>query len=284
LLPTALPALAFAVFVAVLVAATAAWIVGPPLWQRWRRARIAATPFPPAWRRVLRERWPLYARLPPPLQRQVQRQVRWLLAEVPIVGCAGLVVTDTMRVLIAAQAALLWLNRGGRGFPALREVLVYPGAFVVDRVEPGGAGLAHEGPRVLSGESWQRGQVVLSWADVAGGAADAGDGRNVVIHEFAHQLDQAHGSANGAPWLGRGAERYARWSAVLGQAYAELRERLATGQADAVLDPYAATDPAEFFAVASEHFFEQPHALAAAHPALYAELVQCYRADPRAWW
>jgi hypothetical protein len=121
----------------------------------------------------------------------------------------------------------------------------------------------------------------LSWDDVVAGAADPDDGRNVVIHEFAHQLDQERGRANGAPWLGR-RERYARWAAVMNDEYHALQWRLAHGE-PVLIDPYAATDPAEFFAVVSEHFFEQPGALAAGHPALYQELVHCYRTDPLAW-
>jgi Mlc titration factor MtfA (ptsG expression regulator) len=123
--------------------------------------------------------------------------------------------------------------------------------------------------------------VVLSWPDVLEGAAAPDDGRNVVIHEFAHQLDQEKGHANGAPDL-VDAQRYPRWSRVLGQEYGLLQERLANQEAT-LLDPYAATDPAEFFAVTSEVFFEQPHQLAAQHPELYGELSRYYRIDPRSW-
>ncbi len=186
-----------------------------------------------------------------------------------------------MRVLIAAQAGLLLLNRRKGGFDRLRQVLVYPGAFVVQRSQADDAGLAFESRRTLAGESWQQGQVVLSWTDVLAGAADPGAGRNVVIHEFAHQLDQESGHANGAPWLGR-RERYARWSHVLGDEFAALRRRLQSG-APGLIDAYAAEDPAEFFAVVSEHFFEQPAALASAHPALYAEFAGYYRVNPLSW-
>jgi Mlc titration factor MtfA (ptsG expression regulator) len=186
-----------------------------------------------------------------------------------------------MRVLVAAQAALLLLNRQAGYFRGLRQVLIYPGAFVVDRVTPDAAGLAHESRRVLAGESWQQGQVLLSWDDVLAGAADPADGHNVVIHEFAHQLDSESGRANGAPWLGR-RERYARWAAVLGAEYARLQQRLAAGE-PGLIDAYAATDPAEFFAVASELFFEQPAEMAAEHPALYGELARYYNADPMHW-
>ena len=268
-------------FFAFLVLVIAAWLWGPPLAAALRRERIRRQPFPPAWREILRRRMPAFARLPADLQLQLKKHAQVLLAEKPFIGCAGLVVTDEMRVLIAAQAALLLLNRRADYFGNLRQILVYPGAFVVERSNADGSGLTHETRRALAGESWQQGQVLLSWDDVLAGAADPCDGHNVVIHEFAHQLDQERGRANGAPWLGR-RERYARWAAVLGAEFNALQQRLARGETG-VIDAYAGTDPAEFFAVVSEHFFEQPMALAAAHPALYGELVHCYRTDPLSW-
>ncbi len=268
-------------FLVALAGAAAAWLVGPPLVQALRRNRVRRQPFPPAWRDVLRRRMPAFARLPADLQLQLKKHVQVLLAEKPFIGCAGLVVTTEMRVLIAAQAALLLLNRRADYFANLRQILVYPGAFVVNRSTPGGSGLTHDTRRALAGESWQQGQVLLSWDDVVAGAADPGDGHNVVIHEFAHQLDQERGRANGAPWLGR-RDGYAIWAEVLGAEFRALQQRLAHSE-PGVIDAYAATDPAEFFAVVSEHFFEQPALLAAAHPALYGQLVQCYRTDPQSW-
>ncbi|MDP1899532.1 MAG: zinc-dependent peptidase [Rubrivivax sp.] len=268
-------------FFACLAAAVAAWLWGPAFMAARRRRRVLGRPFPQAWREILGRRMPAFARLPADLQLQVKRHVQVLIAEKPFIGCAGLVVTDEMRVLIAAQAALLLLNRPAGYFAELRQVLVYPDAFVVDRSHSDGGGITHESRRALTGESWQQGQVLLSWDDVRAGAADPDDGRNVVIHEFAHQLDQERGRANGAPWLGR-RERYERWATVLGAEFDALRSRLARGETG-VIDAYGATDPAEFFAVVSEHFFEQPGALAEAHPALYRELAQCYRADPLSW-
>jgi hypothetical protein len=268
-------------FFTLLASSVAAWLWGPPVWASLRRDRIRRRPFPARWREILRRRMPAYARLPPDVQKQIRQQAQVLLAEKSFIGCAGLVVDDEVRVLIAAQAALLLLNRGAGYFPNVRQVLVYPGAFVVERPFGDAAGLVHDTRRALAGESWQQGQVLLSWEDVLAGAADPGDGRNVVIHEFAHQLDQERGRANGAPWLGR-RERYPRWAAVLGAEYERLQQRLARGE-PGLLDPYAATDPAEFFAVVSEHFFEQAAELAAGHPELYAELARCYRVDPRLW-
>lgn len=283
------PSLLGWLFLAGLALVVLGWLAGPVLWRGWRRARVRSQPFPADWRGILRRRMPAFARLPADVQAQVRRQAQVLLAEVPFIGCAGLQVTDEMRVLVAAQAALLRLHpRGaafGPGFGGLRQVLLYPGAFVVNRVQQGPAGLAQDTRQVLAGESWQQGQVVLSWATVLAGAADPHDGHNVVIHEFAHQLDQATGAANGAPWLGGGrrhAARRARWAAVMGSAFAQLQQRLAAGE-PGLIDPYGATDPAEFFAVTSELFFERPAELAAQHPAVYAELSQLYHAHPLQW-
>jgi Mlc titration factor MtfA (ptsG expression regulator) len=258
-----------------------AGIAGEPAWRAWRRQRIAARPFPSAWRSVLMRRMPLYRRLPPPLQAQLRRHVTVFLAEKPFIGCQGQRITDEVRVLVAAQAALLQLNRRGDHFANLRQVLVYPGAFLVQRLHIGPGGVLQDSRHALSGESWSQGQVILSWDDVLEGAADPGDGRNVVLHEFAHQLDQATGSANGAPALPGRAAR-GRWKQVFQAAYDDLLRRHAAGE-PTVINPYGSTDAAEFFAVATESFFEQPHALAADSPALYAELARYYHVDPRNW-
>ena len=270
-----------ALLLAALLLAATAWLWGLPLVRELRRARVRRQPFPPAWRELLRRRMPYYAALPPDLQLQLKKLTQVFIAEKPFIGCAGLEVTQEMRVLIAAQASLLQLNRRAGGYPNLRQVLVYPGPFAVDRAQPAGNGLVHEGRQVMAGESWQQGQVVLSWDDVLAGAADPADGHNVAIHEFAHQLDAERGTTNGAPFLGR-REAYARWADVLSAAYARLREKTWRGETG-VIDAYGATDAAEFFAVASEVFFERPHQLAAEEPALYRELAGCYRVDPLSW-
>ncbi len=268
-------------FIAGLVLCVAGWLWGPPLWTAQRRWRVRRRPFPPAWRALLRERMPYFAQLPADLQLQLKKHVQVFVAEKPFIGCAGLAVTTEMRVLIAAQACLLLLNRRAGGFGGLRQVLVYPGAFVVNRVQSQAAGLVSEGRQVLLGESWQQGQVILSWPDVLAGAADPADGHNVVIHEFAHQLDQHNGAANGAPFLGR-RDAYAGWAATLGAAFTRLQQAVARGE-PAALDAYGASDPAEFFAVASEAFFEQPQALRAAEPALFDALAGYYRVNPLSW-
>jgi MtfA peptidase len=262
-----------------------AWLAGPAWWRGRQRQRVRQQPFPASWRQVLRARWPAFAQLPTDIQLQLKKHAQVLLAEKPFIGCAGLSVTDEMRVLVAMQAALLLLHRPAAYFASLREVLIYPGAFMVDRTVPDATGLAHSQRRAVVGESWQSGRVILSWADVLAGAANPSDGHNVVIHEFAHQLDQETGTANGAPWLGAGAKPYARWAQVMGAEFAALRQRLSNADpaVPELFDAYAATDEAEFFAVSSELFFEKPFALSLKHPTLFAELAAYYRSDPRLW-
>jgi|SRR5882672_9933799 len=269
------------VFFAVLLLAVPSWLLGPLFLRELRRARIQRRPFPESWRLVLRRRMPLFRRLPADLQLQLKKHIQVLLAEKPFIGCAGLIVTDEMRVLIAAQAALLLLNRRAGYFRNLRQILVYPGIFVAERSTTDPSGVTREARRVLAGESWQQGQVILAWDAVLEGAATPDDGRNVVIHEFAHQLDQATGVANGAPFLGR-RDRYARWAAVLSAEFQQLRDRVARGE-DGLIDAYGASDPAEFFAVVSEVFFERSPELAAEYPALHREFVAYYSLDPRHW-
>lgn len=259
---------------------TGAGLAGPTLVRLWRRQRIARRAFPAAWRNIVRRRVPLVRELPAAQQLRLKKHIQVLLAEVPFIGCAGLVVSEEMRVTIAAQAAFLLLGRGG-SFSNLREVLVYPGHFVVPHSEAGAGGVVHESRNVLAGQSWQRGQVIVAWEAARDGAADPHDGANVVIHEFAHQLDQDTGAANGAPYVGRGGLQQA-WAKVMNQEFHALQTRLARAE-PGLIDPYAATDPAEFFAVASELFFEKPGALATERPALYEQLSRCYRLDPLTW-
>ena len=144
-------------------------------------------------------------------------------------------------------------------------------------MQPLGAGLQRDQRQVLSGESWQQGQVILSWPDVLAGAADASDGENLVLHEFAHQIDQDSGVADGRPWRASRTERQ-RWDAVMGEAFNRLQ-----WQPSALLGSYAATSPAEFLAVATERFFERPQALADEWPDVYQQLAALYRVHPLVW-
>jgi Mlc titration factor MtfA (ptsG expression regulator) len=268
-------------FVALVALLALGWILAPPYLVELRRKRVRARPFPAAWREILDRRVPYVHRLPRDLQDQLEQHIQVFIAEKQFAGCDGQEISDEVRVTIAAQACLLVLNRKTDYFPNLRQVLVYPGAFVIERLRAEPSGVLQEQRQVLSGESWTHGQVVLSWEDALEGAAIVDDGRNVVIHEFAHQLDQQKGYANGAPWLGS-RHNYPRWSQVMSWEFARLQEQAATQQ-PALFSYYGASNPAEFFAVVSEVFFEQPQAMAAMHPELYRELRSLYRVDPSAW-
>lgn len=265
----------------VLVAATllgVAALVAQPWWAERGRARLGSRPFPAAWRGILRRRVPIVARLPLELQLQLKRLVQVFIAEKAFIGCQGQRITDEIRVTIAAQACLLLLGQARADcYPRLRQVLVYPGSFVADRERPLGAGVVQAQRQTMSGESWASGQVVLSWQDVVAGAADPDDGRNVTLHEFAHQIDQDSGIADGRPWRADPATRR-RWAKVMGEALERLRR-----EPSMLIDAYGASDPAEFFAVVTEVFFERPNELAAEAPEVYDELVALYRVDPTRW-
>jgi Mlc titration factor MtfA (ptsG expression regulator) len=282
-IPGGVPHLATMAFALVVCAASLVilWLAAEPWLAARRRQRVRAQPFPAAWREILERRVPYVQRLPARLRAQLEDHVKVFIAGKQFFGCDGMHIDDEVRVTIAAQACLLLLERRGDVFPNLGQVLVYPSAFMVERVRAEPSGVLQEQRHALSGESWTHGQVVLSWEDVLEGAAHPDDGRNVVIHEFAHQLDQVKGYANGAPWLGK-RERYARWSRVMNDAFLALRAQAGSGL-PSLLSAYGATSPAEFFAVASEVFFEQPAALATLHPELYAELSSLYRIDPVRW-
>jgi Mlc titration factor MtfA (ptsG expression regulator) len=273
-------------FYVVCVAALAlvAALAGYPQWLAWRRRRIQKTAFSARWRRLLRRRVPLVRRLPVPLQLQLKKHMQVFIAEKSFIGCAGLKVTEEMRVVVAAQACLLLLNRSTDYFHNVRQILLYPGAFAVNRATTDGFGVLQENRLALAGESWSQGQIILSWQDALQGAADPADGRNVVIHEFAHQLDQENGAARGAPPPAAGDTQHnaRRWARVFRAAFAHLQSQVNAGE-QGFLSHYGAQDPAEFFAVVSEAFFEQGSALEQHYPALYAELQGYYKVDPASW-
>ena len=193
-------------------------------------------------------------------------------------GAGDLVVNDSMRILIAAQACLLILELDLSYFDGWHEIIVYPDAFVVQRETLDPAGLVHEARQALGGEAWSRGPVILSWADARPGAHQSGDGANVILHEFAHKLDMLNGSANGMPPLHHDMHRET-WTSIFQQAYDDLQGKLASHQHVAI-NPYAAENPAEFFAVTTELFFDNPQRLLHTYPDLYTQLRLFYRQDP----
>jgi len=237
--------------------------------SRWRERKLRLQPFPVEWEPALERGVPVYQSLPEDQQQRLRELVQVFVARKEFYGCAGLTVTDEMRVVIAAQACLLLLNNHKRVYPKLRSILVYPSAFRVDRADHRDDGTVASGGRDLAGESWSNGKVILSWDDVTRGVSDFSDGNNVVLHEFAHQLDSESGSTNGAPNLRRNS--YRTWSTVFSSHFDNLRHRAMRRRAT-VMDTYGTTNPAEFFGVATETFFEKPSELARRRPDLYEEL------------
>jgi Mlc titration factor MtfA (ptsG expression regulator) len=243
---------------------------------RWRRApRLSGDPIPRSWYEVI-ERLPIARRLTVPEREKLLRLVQVFLREKHVEGCDGLEITEEMRVTIAAQACLLLLHLDAGCYPGLRTVLVYPGTYKPRTPSWFKYDLGSTGARL--GESWRHGVVVLSWDAVDAGAANNVDGQNVTLHEFAHQLDQQDGVADGIPLLAT-PSALRHWAAVIGRHYDDLVADAEHGRRS-VLDHYGAKNKAEFFAVATETFFEQPLQLQTEHPELYDELRQFYGQDP----
>ena len=240
--------------------------------KRAKRLKIFSLETPKKWVKYIEDNVAIYHFLPLELQQELLGHVNVFLSEKYFSGHAGIEVTDEMRVTIAAQACLLLLNRKTDYFPHLKTILIYPAGFKNPNHE--------DKPGHHLGESWVRGPVVLSWADTVYGGKNAKDGRNVVIHEFAHQLDQMDGAGDGRPWIDSAHLKI--WGKVMSKELkslmikAKLRNR-------SFFNYYGATNPAEFFAVISEHFYEQPNTFKRKHPDLYQLLVNFYKVDPGSW-
>lgn len=277
------------IIILVLFAGALLVIAGLIFYPRWRTGQINRREFPAAWEDIVRRRLPFYGRMPTELKLALQNRIKHFVADKRFEGCAGQQIDDDVRVSIAAQASLLVLNRPSDAYDELRTILVYPSEFTVRHEHPDQSGLVSHQAHVLAGESWNNGRIILSWDSVERGAADFSDGFNVVLHEFAHQLDHQSGATNGAPLLGS-RSAYQQWSSVFSAEFENL-QRLAMAQdlasyearAQEVLDFYGATEPAEFFAVATETFFEKPVQLEQRHPQLFDQLQRYYGVDPRQW-
>lgn len=249
-------------------------------WRAWRQHRIRRRPFPSAWTATLRRDFPRYGRLAPDDRARLDQLIQIFLAEKRFEGAGGLKIVEEIKIVIAAQACLLLLHRACPLFPGLHSVIVYPGDYVARHRARDEIGVVREGLQVRQGETAARGAVVVSWAAARLGAAGPNDSRNVVLHEFAHLLDAERGGFDGAPRLAPADAE--SWSRVLACEYRVLSAQVDAGLGTP-LDPYAASSPAEFFAVATERFFQDPSGLSRDLPVLFAELSRFYRQDPRLW-
>ncbi len=261
--------------------ATAAWLTLEPSIIRRRRKALMNGRSPAIWHDWIATHVPAFTSLPPGIRERVLGLTRIFVREKRFVGCNGLIVTDEMRVVIAFQASLLVVNRPGiplvNLYDELKAILLYPAAFIVEETRHHGHGLVTTGRRALSGQAWEARRMILSWDDIE----HPNEASNVVLHEFAHYLDMENDAMDGAPAL-QNAPAYARWSQAFWEEYHRLHLDLQAGR-PTLLDPYAATEPAEFFAVVTELFFERPGQLLAQHPGLYEQLKGYYKLDPAVW-
>ncbi|MCB1231015.1 MAG: zinc-dependent peptidase [Verrucomicrobiae bacterium] len=274
----------------ILIALVGTLLLAFAVWKT-RRVRVETglvlevDTFSPEWDDLLERRFAVYRHLPDELRDRLRDRVRAFVNEKQFEACGGLeTITEEMRVLVAAQAALLLVGRPkDRLYPRLHSVLMYPGAFRDRGKRVFGPDDDDDHERdIRLGESWNTGSVILAWDSVQRGAARDDDGMNVVLHEFAHQLDQADGSADGVPALGDD-EAYFDWEKIMKREYETLVGEAEDPRADPLLDPYGATNPAEFFAVATETFFELSEDLRDEHPELFRELRDYYGVDPTEW-
>jgi Mlc titration factor MtfA (ptsG expression regulator) len=249
-------------------------------WFEHRRIRYALRhhPIPRAvWESLMREA-DIFGGLSAVERAHLRVLTTMFLHRKDINGVQGLTVSPGMAVVVAAQACLLILKLGLDYYDGWVEVVIYPGAFRVVRDSTDAIGLVSRQDRILSGESWSRGPLILSWDDVAADLTASDPGHNVVVHEFAHKLDMQDGSANGMPPLHPGMVRQ-QWTTAFSDAFARLQQQLELHHRPDI-NAYGATAPAEFFAVASEYFFADPHTLRHLSPTVYDQLVLFYRQDP----
>lgn len=250
------------------------------IWQRlkqWRRRRLLQRhAIPDAEWSATVAALPLLRCLEAEELQRLRDLSTLFLYEKDVSGAVGYTLRQDVRLKIAAQACLPILNLGLKYYAGWVSIIVYPNEFIPEREYMDESGVVHVTRDVMVGESWERGPVILSAEDAE--RSGSVDGVNVVIHEFAHKLDMLNGRADGFPPLHAGMSNTA-WSQALGSAYEDFCRRVDAGE-ETVIDPYAAENPAEFFAVLSEVFFELPQVLLQAYPAVYRQLVAFYRQDP----
>lgn len=249
-------------------------------WRDRRRKQLAAEPFPPEWLQIVRRNCRHFAGLTPVEQSRVLRDIRWFLAEKDIQTAVGLTLTDEMRVTIAAHAALIGLGFPEPPFDRLISIIVRSESYVMKTSRNYGGGLEIVSDEARIGEAWKNGPVVLSWDDIQQQCRDEPDGRNVILHEFAHLLDMLNVQVDGVPLM-KNQQQYLTWKEVTEAEYHRLVQETERGR-ETLIDSYGATSLIEFFAVVSEYFFEEGSELKEWHPKLYEIFCEFYGQDPAA--
>ncbi len=272
--------LALSLLIFCIPAAIGLYLLLKPAFVRRRRRRLLGQSVAPEALDILKRNVGLYSKLPEELREQLHGHINVFLDEKSFLGLDGQQVDTEVAVTIAGTACLLLLNRDVTYFPGFESILVYPSVYEADHVEHDGDVLTEKRHR-RAGESWHRGPIVLAWSSVRHGAANAGDGYNVVLHEFAHKLDEENNGTNGQPVL-HVAGHYQEWASVLGNEYEAFADRVARRK-NKVMDEYGLTSPAEFFAVATESFFEKGWNMQRRLPDLYDQLQKFYAVDPASW-
>lgn len=257
-------------------------IVMAPLFTRYRRHHLKQQPFPLEWQNIIENALPFYDdALSANDRSQLQGHIQVFLAEKQFIGCNELNVTIEMKLVIAAVSCLLLMNRQTRYFSQLKSILVYPSHYTTQQTRWVSPYVVEETKVARLGESWTRGQVVLSWAQIIWDMNHWHDGHNIILHEFAHQLDAEDHTAAGVPVLPSQAA-YDQWAQVMKMAYEQLCETVQQGR-QSVIDSYGATNPAEFFSVVTETFFERPQLLRHHYSDVYTLLQYYYQLDPDGW-
>lgn len=252
-----------------------------PIFQYFRRKWILRRPFPEQWRGILHTRVPVWPRLPEKQKENLEKLITLFLDDKIFEGCGGLRVTEEHRIVIAAYACLLLLGEEGGIYPDLKVILLYPDDYIAPVHDEGEGGIVTEGSESRKGESWNLGNIVLSWADIERNLYRQPDGNNLILHEFAHPFDDRYGLTSG---IGEDGTVHTpnEWNNTLAHAYLSLQRSVARGRTT-VLDPYGAEQPAELFAVAVEAFVERPQRLKREAPALYNMLQAFFQIDPAGW-
>lgn len=251
-------------------------------WRARRRRRVLSDPFPEEWRRTLDRDVRLWLAVPEADRGKLEDDIRVFVAERSWEPCGGLRLTGSMKAVIAAQACLLTLGRSVDAFDHVRSILVYPETFRAPDVWEDEAGVVTEELDAREGEAWQWGTVVLSWRELLRDSRSLG-GRNLVLHELAHQLDLLDVLSTSVATTREQSELRSTWRETFLDAFEEFTSLVDAGRRVKVLDAYGAEDEAEFFAVATESFFERGALLKTHHPGLYDLLATWYRQDPASW-
>ena len=269
------------------------WLLSK-LVKRYRHNKLFQKPLTSDWIEILQTNVALYSALPDELQAELQGHIQLFLNEKDFIG-QEIQITDEIKLTIAGNACILLLqdsNKVGkhktgrnklkntRNFADFTTIIVYPDTYIAKQTTQDGL-VEHQNFSTRAGESWMRGPIVLSWKDTLRGSSFPRDGHNVVLHEFAHKLDEKNNIMDGLPVL-KEKSQYAEWTSVFREEYKALKKRAKRGK-NKVLDEYGTTSPPEFFAVVTESFFEKPRRMKKKLPNLYQQLKTYYGVDPASW-